>query len=75
MRKDMKKGSVEWSMFRDFWLLCCEFWIPEETDQYWNDVSKAADKFAKKYKEDDFVVKLAIAFLDNLDSKRKSKNI
>ena len=36
------KNGVERKMFADFYKMCEKFWEPENTDEYWTEVSKAA---------------------------------
>ena len=46
-----EKCSLEWNMFKDYWNLCQKFWIPEDNDEYWEDVVRETDEFYKKYKD------------------------
>lgn len=48
-KKKFLKGSEEWVLFMDYWALCQELWIPEDTDLYWNDVIKKSENFYKKH--------------------------
>lgn len=56
-------------------MLCCEFWIPEDNDEYWKQANDAADDFHRKYKGKNgfFARKLAIAFTDTLAEKEKER--
>ena len=49
MRKELKKGDLEYEMFNDYWQICKQYNIPEDTDEYWQDLIKAGNDFYKKY--------------------------
>lgn len=68
------KGSVEWYMFQDYWKLCQKFWIPENSDKYWDDVVKESREFLQKYEDITFSVNLIIALVDNLESRIKQED-
>ena len=36
--KKLQNGTEEWMMFVDFWQMCQEHWIAEDTDEYWNEL-------------------------------------
>lgn len=74
--KRFEKGSAEWKLFQEFWSLCQKYWIPEDTDEYWEDVVKTTDDFYKKYKDtnDTFARKIVLAFVETLECKSKEKN-
>lgn len=65
------KGSEEWMLFMDFWNLCQKYWIPEEKDEWWEDLIKSECDFCEKYGNSIFSRKLVMAFNDNLEVKRK----
>lgn len=46
--KKFGKGSPEWNMFQDYWKLCQEFWIPEDTDEYWEQFIDSGNNFLEK---------------------------
>lgn len=66
------KGSEEWQMFMDYWVLCQKFWKSEENDAYWEDVVLETDLFYKKY-HSEFAKSLALTLVEELE--RKSKKI
>lgn len=69
--KRFEKGSEEWSMFREYWALCQQFWEPEDNDEYWEQVIYSTNEFYKKYKANNeiFAKEIALAFVDALDKK------
>lgn len=73
--KRFEKGSAEWRLFQEFWSLCQKYWIPEDNDEYWERVIKAADEFYKKYKIADeiFARKIALSLVETLDLKSKEQ--
>lgn len=64
------KGSEEWMMFTEFWGICQKYWIPENTDEYWESLIDETNEFAEKYKGE-FANKLAIAFIESMEKKSK----
>lgn len=50
MKKDIRRGEKEFDMMADLWRLYKAFYIPEDTDEYWTELTKARDDFAEKYK-------------------------
>lgn len=73
---ELKKGTEAWMMYADFWKLLKDYWIPEENDNYWNELVNAANEFAEKYKyaiPGNLSVKLAIAFCEAKDIELKTK--
>lgn len=68
------KGSEEWQMFKDYWLLCKKYWEPENNDAYWEEVVKDTDKFYKKYNSD-FSRALALALVHELELKIKKRRM
>lgn len=73
--KKFEKGSREWYMFTDYWTLCQKFWLPENNDEYWENLVNSINDFAQKYNNDFFARKLALALSDYLeDEAKKGKN-
>lgn len=71
-KQKIMKGSEEWQMFQDYWNLCQELWIPEESDDYWDKVLESVDKFYKKYGTI-FAKHLSIALENTLDERWKNR--
>lgn len=74
--KKLQSGTEEWMMFVDFWQMCQEFWIAEDTDEYWEALIKKSNEFAEKYKDiilGDLPTKLAIAFCEAKELERQNK--
>ena len=70
-----QKGSEEWLMFMEYWELCKKYWIPKDTDAYWDSLIKDVDSFYKS----DFARALANALADEAERKikleRKKNNV
>ena len=64
MRKELKKGDMEYDLFNDFWKIVKEYNIPEDTDEYWTGLINSADEFAKKYNYE-FAHEIIISFIDS----------
>lgn len=63
MEKKFGKGTEEWQMFTDFWKLCQSYWVPEDKDEYWEQLMKDADSFCKVYNSE-FAKGIALAFIN-----------
>lgn len=71
--KKIAKGSEEWQMFQDFWKLAQDLWIPEDTEEYWQEVMNRTNEFHEKYKTP-YAKHFAVGFLNALDEvSRKGK--
>ncbi len=64
-------GTIEKEMFMDLWNMMQEFWIPEHSDKYWEDMIRATDEFIVKYKELPISKDLALALVMYLDKKQE----
>ena len=67
-----EKGSEEWQMFMDFWQLCQKYYLPEETEEYWQSVIDDGNVFIKKYNTP-FARGLFMAF--HMEIERKMKDV
>lgn len=70
-----EKGSSEWYMFQEYWKLCQKFWIPEDNDDYWEEVVKETDDFYKKYKNIILTKGIVLALVECLEKSYKKKVI
>ena len=50
--KKFIKGSEEWMLLWEFCILCQSIWVPEGTDEYWEDAFGRGEAFVEKYKTD-----------------------
>lgn len=48
MKKVFEKGGEEQKAFREVYELASNYYIPEDTDKYWDDYIDAADKVIKE---------------------------
>lgn len=66
--KNFTKNSPEWNMFRDFYKICEQYWIPEDNDSYWHEVIKVTDEFIQKYKDVHPAVRsMTLGFISGLE--------
>ena len=65
-RVKFEKNSCEWYMFQDYWKLCQKFWIPENSNEYWDAVIKETNDFYKKYKDIELAKNISLAFFNTL---------
>lgn len=72
MRKQLTKADVDFQMFADYYKMYQDFYVPEDNDNYWQELIYAVDKFHKKYKTK-FAKDLAIAYLNSREDVYKLK--
>lgn len=69
----MKKDIPQISEFmQDFWMLIKEYWIPENTDTYWETLINDCQRLSQKH-TDSFVEDMLIAFVNNREKEGKRK--
>lgn len=44
-----EKGSKEFAFFAEFWKMVQKYYIPEDTDSYWDELIAEAAQLKKKY--------------------------
>lgn len=71
MRKELKKGDMEYDLFNDYWKLTKEFNIPEDNDEYWESLISAVNEFYKKYNSQ-YAKDLVLAFTTSRENMWKS---
>ena len=71
MKKKLDKSTAEWNMFADFWKIVQEYYIPENTDDYWKKLTVEHHEFIDKYRD----IPLAVDMIDAFwrDCRRKLK--
>ena len=62
MRKELKKGDIEYEMFNDYWQIMKQYNIPEDNDEYWESLVSAGDEFCEKY-DSQYARDLVLAFM------------
>lgn len=69
-KEKFTKNSPEWEMFRDFYQICEQFWIPESSEDYWKQLTEAGDEFVAKYKNlHPTVVEIVAGFISGCSKK------
>lgn len=73
--KAFSKDTKEREMFVEFWEMCQKYWIPEDSDEYWQSIIKVTDDFVEKYKDlHPIVPEMAAAFISGMEKKYKEIN-
>lgn len=67
MRRELKKGDIEYDMFNDYWQICKEYNIPEDADDYWTRLINAGNEFYEKY-ESQYAKDIIIAFISSRET-------
>ena len=71
MRKELKKGDMEYDLFNDYWKIVKEYNIPEDADEYWESLISAVNEFYKKYNSQ-YAKDLVLAFTTSRENMWKS---
>lgn len=69
--RKFEKGSPEWNLFQEFWVLTQKFYAPEEGDEYWAALIEAVDVFYEKHKSVSLSKKLLFALVDDLEERMR----
>jgi len=72
--KRFDKNSDEFKFFGEFWKWTQEHYIPEESDEYWEELLASAGEISNKYKGNKLFPKLIIAVLDYLGEENERIN-
>lgn len=75
MQKTIERGSEEWNAFMDVWKLYQEFAIPEENDEYWENLVKAMKDIEDKYPNSQLANQLALGVAKALDKTMKGEKV
>lgn len=70
--KKFAKDSKEFAFFADFWKLAQEYYIPDDSDEYWEALMTSTMKLEKKY-PGRFYKSLIHGFLDYAEKENKFK--
>lgn len=69
MKKDIPQESA---MMGDLWELIKKYYIPEDSEEYWDGVWKDIDGIYRKYYPSELCKKLVLAYLAYLEEKHKA---
>ena len=72
MKQVFEKQSKERAMFVDFWSMCQEYWIPEDSGEYWDKLIRATDLFMEKY-PCRFASELAVALISKCELEQREQ--
>lgn len=71
MQKKFSDGSVEREIFNEIWKFCQKHYIPEHTDEYWDEVIKDQTALCERYKEHPIVKEFTEIFIHDLERRLK----
>lgn len=77
MQGNVGKGTEIFSFFGEFFKLIGKFYVPENTDEYWEQVIHESNDLVTKYKNCDFyhfAKGLVLLYVEWLDDKQKGTN-
>jgi hypothetical protein len=72
MEKKITKEDKEWDVFQDIWKYYSKFAIPENNDQYWDDLIKAGEEIVHKHDSDTLCVRLVSAVMMTMNDRIKN---
>ena len=64
-----KKIPVESQFMTDFWALRKKYYTPEDQDEFWIALEQDADDLYKKYKKNEYVKKMILALVDDIEKR------
>ena len=67
--RKFEKGSESWKLFQDYWKFVQDYAIPEEKDEFWNEVISAGDVLCQKYGNRQYCKDLVMAHINELEGK------
>jgi len=70
MQDDRK--NFESAFMADYWKLRKRLYNPEDSDTYWNDVVTSTNNLAAKYGEDEYIVQILLANVDDIERRAGS---
>ena len=65
--RKFEKGSESWKLFQDYWKFVQDYAIPEEKDEFWDELIHAADNLCRKYNNKQYYRDLVMAHLSKLE--------
>ena len=71
--KKFQKGSEEWQMFTDLYVISESIWIPENTDEYRKELWDSLEAFYFKYQNIPCAMHLAEAIITSKDAEAFGK--
>lgn len=74
MKKEFKKGSEEWQMFQDFWKLCQDYAVYEDSEKWLDELYTKCQEFTLKYKSIHLAAKLSIAKYEEMAQMYSARN-
>ena len=69
-RKDIEQEA---EFMSDFWNFRKEFYLPESTDKYWQELVNAADDLSQKYGNKKYYQDLIIACCTDIDKRYRGE--
>lgn len=57
----------------DFYKFCQDYWVLEDTDEWWEEVTDKCDEFSEKYEKCIFGRGLADTLIRKLEEEKKGK--
>ena len=76
MNKTFSKDSAEMLMFRDFYNIIQKYWVPENTEEYWQGLIDESNAFIERFRHTcPLSRKLIVAFNNQQEEVMKNGEI
>ena len=76
MNKVFEKDSIEMQMFREFYNIIQRYWIPEDTEEYWQGLLDEGNIFLNRFRNTcPLARKLIVAFNNQQEEVLKNDQI
>lgn len=71
-----KKDIPEIAAFMsDFWTIVKQFWVTEESDEYWEKMLQTCSDCCNKYENNEFVADTLMGFMNHQDHKHRASTV
>lgn len=67
-----KEIPVESQFMTDFWNFRKRYYIPEDQDEFWVALERDADGLYRKYKKNEYVKKMILALVDDIEKRYRN---
>lgn len=72
MSKGFEKNGPEWNFFKELYRIAEQYWVPEDTDSYWESLVLLTDDLNNRYKHlGPIVTYMIVGFINGIEVKSK----
>jgi len=67
--RKFEKGSESWKLFQDYWKFVQDYAVPEDKDEFWDEVIGSGNRLCQKYGNGQYCRDLVMAHINELEGK------